>query len=81
MRTPEEVQKQRTEYFIKDMEEILVHNAFPSMQGAVDNIGWLSNKCVELLMDKMDIRTKMEVAQEVEKRHPEWFEKWRRLSK
>jgi len=53
IRTPEEVQKQRVEYFIKELEEILVHDTMGnSIQCAIDNIGWLANKCVHLLMEK-----------------------------
>ena len=74
MRTPEEVQKQRVEYFIKELEEILVHDTIGnSIQCAIDNIGWLANKCVHLLMEKMDVRTMMAVAEETAARHPEWF--------
>lgn len=76
MRTYEEVQRQRVEYFVKEMEEIVVHTSLgSSLQTVSSNIKWLAKRCVDLLMFKMDNRTKLDVMRAVESRHPEWFEK------
>ena len=75
MRTPQQVQKQRVEYFISEIEQVLVHNSFPSLEAVTQNVGWLANRCIELLLEKMDNHTKLEVAKTVIERHPEWFKK------
>lgn len=73
-RTYEEVQQQRIDAFVNTIEEIKSYEDKPSFCEIIAANHWLVNKCIDLVFEKMDIHTTMDVLEKLKELHPKWFE-------